>query len=106
MPYKMKEGAMERAKYRAKMAVREAAHPIEHRALKTEWRWASAIAAVAVVVVGVIGFVKYHDEIVKPLSPMEELFAQMQNAPDDLIVEWAADANYYTEDTNSLPESY
>ena len=106
MPYKMDEGAIERAKYRAKMAVRKAAHPIELHSHKTEWRWASAIAAVAIVIVGVIGLVKYHEAVTQPLSPMEELFAQMQSAPDDLIVEWAADASYYLEDTNSLAENY
>ena len=31
MPYKVEEGAIERAKYRAKMAVREAAHPTENK---------------------------------------------------------------------------
>ena len=29
MPYRVAEGTIERAKYRAKMAVREAAHPTE-----------------------------------------------------------------------------
>ena len=79
MPYKVEEGAVERAKYRAKMAVREAAHPVERRWFGVQWRWATAVAAVAIVVVGVIGFVKYYDEIIKPLSPMDELIAEMRD---------------------------
>ena len=54
MPYKVEEGAIEQAKYRAKMAVREAAHPTERRSHKVQWRWASAVAMAAVVVVGVL----------------------------------------------------
>ena len=102
MPYRMEEGAMDRAKYRAKMAVREAAHPVEHRSHKVQWRWASAVAVVAVVVVGVIGLVKYYDDLFKPMSPMEALIAEMQSAPDEIIDDWAVDAGYYLEDVNSL----
>lgn len=102
MPYKVEEGAIERAKYRAKMAVREVAHPTEQPSHKVQWRWATAMAAVAVVVIGVVGFVKYYDILLKPLSPMEELIAEMQVAPDEVIDEWALDASYYIEDHNSL----
>ena len=103
MPYKMEEGTIERAKYRAKMAVREAAHPISHHANKVQWRWASAVAMVAVVVVGVIGFAKYFEEWRKPLSPMEELIAEMQSAPDEVIAEWTADVVYYEESDMNSP---
>jgi hypothetical protein len=102
MPYKVGEGAIERAKYRAKMAVREVAHPVERHSHKVQWRWATAMAVAAVIVVGVIGFVKYYDEIAKPLSPMEALIAEMKNAPDELINDWAVDTCYYLEDENSL----
>ena len=102
MPYKVEEGAVERAKYRAKMAVREAAHPMERTSHKVQWRWATAMAAVAVVIVGIIGFVKYYDEIVNPLSPMEELIAEMQCASDEVITEWAVDTCYYLEEESSL----
>lgn len=101
MPYKIEEGAIELAKYRAKMAVREAAYPAEHRLHAKSWRWVSAVAVAAVVVVGVIGFVKYHIES-KPLSPMEELIAEMKSAPDEVIREWASDASFYIEDAGSL----
>jgi anti-sigma-K factor RskA len=103
MPYRMEEGAIEQAKYRAKMAVREAAHPTERHADKVSWRWASAVAMVAVVVVGVIGFVKYLEESRKPLSPMEELIAEMQSAPDEIIAEWTADVVYYEESEVNSP---
>lgn len=102
MPFKVEEGAIELAKYRAKMAVREAAHPMEHHSHKVQWRWATAVAVAAVVIVGIIGFVKYYDEIARPLSPMEELIAEMQSAPDEVINDWAADTCYYLEDVNSL----
>ncbi len=102
MPYKVEEGAIEQAKYRAKMAVREVAHPIEHHSHQAQWRWATAVAVVAVIVVGAIGLVKYHDNIFKPLSPMEELIAEMQSAPDEIISDWAVDTCYYLEDEASL----
>lgn len=102
MPYKVEEGAIEQAKYRAKMAVRAVAHPTERRCFTMQWRWATAVAVVAVVVVGVLGFVKYYDELVKPMSPMEALLAEMKNAPDEIISEWAVDTCYYLEDESSL----
>ena len=101
MPYRVEEEAIERAKYRAKMAVREAAHPTEQRPHKVQWRWATAVAVVAVVV-GVVGLVTYYDKFAKPLSPMEELIAQMENTPDEILGDLAVDAFYYGEDPNSL----
>lgn len=97
MPYKLKEGAIEQAKYRAKMAVHEAAHPTE-QPRRVIWRWASAVAAVAVVVVGVVGLVKYHDNIFKPMSPMEQLVAEMKTASSDIVSDLAVDYNYYTDE--------
>ena len=101
MPYKVEEGAIERAKYRAKMAVREAAHPTERIQHKVEWRWASAVAMVAVVVVGVVGFVKYYNDVHKQ-TPMEKLVAQMYNLSDDILVDLTVDAGYYLEEENQL----
>ncbi len=106
MPYRVEQGAIERAKYRAKMAVREAAQPAEPLRARIKWRWASAVAAVAVLVVGVIGFVKYYDNYRQPeadLSPMDELLAEMQSAPDELIAEWTADVVYYEESDINAP---
>lgn len=102
MPYRVAEGAIERAKYRAKMAVREVAHPTEQMPRRVQWRWATAVFAMAVVVIGVVSFVKYYDYISKPLSPMEELIAELQTAPDEIVSEWAADAVYYIDEESSL----
>ena len=55
MPYKVTEEVIERTKYRAKMAIREAAHPIERPSHSIQWRWTGAIAMVAVVMVVVVG---------------------------------------------------
>ena len=101
MPYKVEEGAIERAKYRAKMAVREAAHPMEQRSHKVQWRWASAVAMVAVVVVGVVGFVKYYNDVYKQ-TPMEKLVAQMHGLSDDILSDMTVDAGYYLEEENQL----
>lgn len=102
MPYKIEEGAVERAKYRAKMAVREAANPALGSGNKVAWRWASAVAVAAVVVMGVIGYVALFGDILHKTTPMEELLAEMKNAPDEIINEWAVDSCYYLEDENSL----
>lgn len=102
MPFKIEEGAVEQAKYRAKMAVREATHPTEHISHRVQWRWASAIAAVAVVVVGVFGVVKFSDTLFHKQTPMEQLIAQMQNASDDIIYDFSMDVGYYLEEENQL----
>ncbi len=100
MPYRIEEGAIERAKYRTKMAVREIANPTEHHLRTTQWRWVSAVA-VAMVVVGVVGLVKFHYEK-RYLSPMEELIAEMQTAPDDVIYDLSLEDGYYLEEENQL----
>ena len=107
MPYKIEEGAIERAKYRAKMAVREAAHPVERPSHKVHWRWASATAAVVtVVVVAVAWFVKPNNDAAAlrqpALTPMESLVAQMHNVSDDILCDLAVDAGYYLEEENRL----
>lgn len=102
MPYKIEEGAIERAKYRAKMAIREAANPSEQPLRRVAWRWSAAMAVAAVVVVGVIGLVKFYGENKRYNSPMEELIAEMQSAPDEVIYDWAADDIYYMDEANSL----
>lgn len=102
MPFKIEEGAIEQAKYRAKMAVREAAHPTEHTLHRVQWRWATAFAAVAVVVMGVFGFVKYYDNQMRKLTPMEELIAEMHSASDDIVYDLTVDSGYYLEEENQL----
>ena len=59
MPYKIEEGALEKAKYRAKMAVREVAHPTIHHSHAKSWRWVSAVAVAAVVIAKAAGIDKY-----------------------------------------------
>ena len=102
MPFRTDDGAVERAKYRAKMAVREAAHPSQSHIRKVQWRWATAIAVAAVVVVGVFGFVKYGDQIFGKQAPMDALISQMQNASDDIVYEMTVDCGYYLEEENRL----
>ena len=107
MPYKIGEGDLERAKYRAKMAVREAAHPETIRPHKVHWRWASATAAVAmVIVVAAVWFTKLDDDATamknSDLTPMESLVAQMHNVSDDILCDLAVDAGYYLEEENRL----
>ena len=102
MPFKIDEGAVEQAKYRAKMAIREAAHPTEHISHRVQWRWASAIAAVAVVAVGVFGVVKFSDVIFHEETPMEQLIAEMKSASDDIVYDFSVDAGYYLEEENQL----
>ena len=102
MPYKIEEGAIERAKYRAKMAVREAAHPTENVSHRVPWRWASVAVAVVVVAIGVFGLAKFGDEIFRKQTPMERLIAEMQTASNDVIYELEADYAYYLEEENRL----
>ena len=98
MPYKIGEGAIEQAKYRAKMAVREVAHPAESSRRKVQWSWAGACAAVTVVAVGVFGLVKFNDQLFHRMTPMEQLVAEMQKAPDRVVDDLAVDYNYYVEE--------
>ena len=102
MPYKIEEGAIERAKYRAKMAVREAAHPTERTSHKVQWGWATVASVAVVAVVAVIGFVKLHDNQMRELTPMESLVAQMQTLSDDILSDLAVDAGYYLEEENQM----
>ena len=70
MPFRTDVGAVERAKYRAKMAVREIAHPKEEAPHRVQWRWASAVAVAAVVAVGVFSFVQFGDNILRLHRPL------------------------------------
>ena len=102
MPYKIDEGAIEQAKYRAKMAVREAALPTEIHSHKVQWRWASVVAVVVVVAVGVFGLVKSHDDIFRKPTPMEVLIYEMQAASDEVVYDLTVDCGYYLEEENRL----
>ena len=103
MPYRLEEGALERAKYRAKLAVREAAHPTQKSpAGRVRWQWASAIAIAVVVAFGVFGLVKFNDELFRRQTTMEELVSKMQSASDEIIYDMAVDSGYYIEEENRL----
>jgi hypothetical protein len=50
----------------------------------------------------VFGIVKFRDDIFYQPTPMEELIAELQYAPDEVVNEWASDVDYYMEDVSSL----
>lgn len=95
MPYKIEEGAVERAKFRAKMAVREVAQsevkqPQNRRVVL---RWALSGVAATVATVAVVAMAMRHDAP----SPMEQLIAEMNSASEEIIYEQMADIVYYAE---------
>ena len=103
MPYRVEEGAIEQAKYRAKMAVREAVHPTENHSRRVQWRWASAVAMAVVIAVSVTVFVKLQQEADKPVATtMDRLISQMQSAPDEIVSDLAVDVCYYLEDSSTF----
>ena len=96
MPYRVGEGTVEQAKFRAKMAVREVAHPTKsapRRALR--WILSGAVAMVAIVAVALIVWERSND------SYMEKFVAALESAPEELIYEQMADMVYYAESENS-----
>ena len=101
-PFKVDEGAVEQAMLCAKIAVRELARPEVCAARKVQWRWASAIAVVAMVVLGAFGLVKLGDNLFRAPTPMEALLIEMQSASDDIIYEMTVDSGYYLEEEHRL----
>ncbi len=102
MPYKIDEETIERAKYRAKIAIREVARPTEqHRTCFLRKHWIGAIAA-TVIIGGVFGFVKLTHKVFHPTTPIEQLISEMQTAPDEIIYDLLVDRNYYSEEENTL----
>ena len=102
MPYKIEPYAIEEAKLRAKSAVREVANPAQTHEVLLTGHWKSVVAIVAVIVIGVFGLVKFGDDLFHGQTTMEELIAEMQTAPDDIIGDWAVDAGYYVEEEDRL----
>ncbi len=102
MPFKVENGAVERAKYRAKMAVREVANPAEQHPHRVQWRWISVVAVAAVLTVGVFAFVKVFENRFHSTTPMEQLIAEMNSASDDIIYDLSVDSGYYLEEENEL----
>ncbi len=101
MPYRVEEGAIESAKYRAKLAVREVARPAEYRPRRVQVRWASAVVATIALVFSVALSVKLYHESIEP-TPMERLISQMQSAPDEIVDDLAVDACYYLDDPSTF----
>ena len=95
MPYKVEEGAIERAKYRAKMAVREVAQRgVEQpQSGRVALRWALSGVAATVAIVAVVAMAMRHDAP----SLMEQLIAEMNSASEEVIYEQMADLVYYAE---------
>ena len=93
MPFRVEKCAVERAKYRAKMAMREVVSPSEQvvraRCLQ---RWA-VVGALTVVVVGVALTIALRDT----QSLMDRYVAMMQDMPDHIICEQNGDMIYYGE---------
>ena len=102
MPFKIKDGAIEQAKYRAKMAIREEAERVEPASRRVHWRWASSTIAFAVIAIGAFGVVEFCDTPRQEPTPMEKLLAEMSNASDELIYDIAVDHGYYLEEENNI----
>lgn len=104
MPYRVEEGAVERAKFRAKMAVREAKAAQESQpsrsivTLKPALRWAlSGVAATVLLLIAVSIFMQKHEN-----HGMERLISEMRSASEEVIYEQMADVVYYAESESSL----
>lgn len=97
MPYKTEPGAVEQAKYRAKMAVREVAHSPRKSPRGYIFRWAAVTAGAAAMLV--LGLFVYNE---RQYVDYEDFVAEMQSAPDYIISELSIDNVYYPEDKNSL----
>lgn len=104
MPYRVEEGAVERAKFRAKMAVREAKAAQEAQpsrsivTLKPALRWAlSGVAATVLLLIAVSMFMQNDEE-----RRMERLISEMRSASEEVIYEQMADVVYYAESESSL----
>ena len=102
MPYKVGDEAIEQAKYRAKIAIREMADHTEPRhALFLNKHWISAVAA-TIIIGGIFGFVKLSHKNFQPATPIERLISEMQTAPDEIIYDLSVDRNYYSEEETTL----
>lgn len=103
MPYKIEERAIEQAKYRAKMAVREVAYAhTETPSRAKAWRWSISMigGAVAVAIVS-LGIFFYHDTMQKDID-LNDFIAEMRYMPIDVVRDMTVDMIYYAEDESSL----
>ncbi len=98
MPYRIEEGAIERAKYRAKMAVREAANPTPaptHRHYALRWVF-STLTIAATLALAVFFYIDSQK------MDFEAFVAEMHQAPLDVVNDMTADVIYYAEEENQL----
>ena len=109
MPYRVEEGAVERAKLRAKMAVREAkasqqmqqGTPQKIGLLRPALRWTlSGVAATVLLLIAVSIFMQNDSH----QDAMERLVGELNLASEELVYEQMADVVYYAEEDSSLQE--
>ncbi len=94
MPYRVEEGAIERAKYRAKMAVRESANgAVAPRGNRHILRWVMSTATVAAMLVA--GFFFFIDS---QRVDFDEFVAEMREAPLDVVADMTAGVIYYADE--------
>lgn len=99
MPYRVPDGFMELSKMRNKAAVRRANAERKEKRAAAAVRWGvSVAAAVACLVVGIVGYQRIENQN----DEMAQLVAQMKSAPDEVMEEMAADAIEYADDVNYL----
>lgn len=99
MPYRLDEGALERAKMRSRAAVYAAS---QRSRIMRSVRWAAAIAGVACL--AIIAFVGY--EAKPEPTPMERLIAEMHEAPLDVIYDMTLDSSLYVEEGDSMSDLF
>ena len=93
MPFRVEKCAVERAKYRAKVAMRETVTPTD-RVAKVRYmqRW-TVVGVLAVVVIGVVLTITLRDTP----TLMDRYVAVLQDMPDHIICEQNGDMIYYGE---------
>ena len=96
MPYRMEEGAMERVLTRAHAAVHKAKCEEAHsNRMRMIWGWATAASvALVMLVAGLYGGGES--------TPYEELLAQMELAPNDVLYDMSVEFVEYESDITLL----
>ncbi|MBR2351379.1 MAG: hypothetical protein IKA70_00385 [Alistipes sp.] len=99
MPYRLEEGALERAKMRSRAAVYAAS---QRKTTMSPLRWVSAFAAVVCLVL--VAFAGY-DKWFAP-TPMERLIAEMRKAPIEIVYDMTLDSSIYIEEGDSMSDMF
>lgn len=98
MPYRIPDGFFEKSKSANRVAIRRAES--ESGSGRRISRWTVSLAATAACLA--ICIAAYSGLLPGGDSEFDELIAQMENAPDELIYEMSSDAVEYPEDINYL----